>query len=672
MRNRKPSRKLLLSTLIAGLAVLIVAMAIRPTLFSRQLEPQPRQVMLSDLYQSVVDDARAGYRDTVTIEPERVVAATTTGPRAAWTGGSDAIGLLRDQLKDAGLSANGVAVQFQQPPSPLSRLVMYLLPVIMLILVLLLVMRQTGAMTSRAFGFGKSRARRFQATASTVTLADVAGVEEAKQELAEVVEFLKAPERFAALGARIPRGVLLVGPPGTGKTLLSRAVAGEAGVPFFHISGSEFVEMFVGVGAARVRDLFTEAKKNAPCIMFIDEIDAVGRRRGAGPGSAHEEREQTLNQILVEMDGFDSNTNVIVIAATNRVDVLDPALLRPGRFDRQVVLDPPDVRGREAILEVHAKGKPLHESVDLATLAKQTPGFSGADLSNVLNEAAILAARDHASLISMTELEEAVDRVVGGPARKSRVMSAKEKAITAHHEAGHAIVARCLPNADPVHKVSIVSRGRMGGYTRFLPDEDRHYWSRSQFIDNLAVLLGGMMAEDLIFGESTTGPSNDLERATQIARSMVTEYGMSADVGPVTFGPGASDSASRFSERSAEAIDREVQRLVSQAQAVARDILVGNRDRLLRIAERLIEDETLSAEQFEALFSGSGEPAAGAPKPVAAPVAEPAAPRVPVLASVAPRRARFARREALRRVAARAPRLPRLRSEDDGLSAAAD
>src|SRR5712692_3789542 len=534
--RRKPNRKLVLFTIAAGIAAVLVGLALRPNLVSIRPTNQPKMVMLSDVYQAVVDDARAGYRDTVTIEPERVVAATTTGTKAAWTGGSDTATQLREALKDAGVSPSEAAIQFQQPPSTASRLLWYLLPILLLIGVLLLVMRQTGAITGRAFSFGKSRARRFAAAASTVTLDDVAGVEEAKQEMAEVVEFLKCPERFAALGARIPRGVLLVGPPGTGKTLLSRAIAGEAGVPFFNISASEFVEMFVGVGAARVRDLFTEAKRNAPCIIFIDEIDAVGRRRGSGPGTTHDEREQTLNQILVEMDGFDTTTNVIVIAATNRVDVLDPALLRPGRFDRQVVLDPPDVRGREAILGVHAKDKPLHETVDLATLAKQTPGFSGADLSNVVNEAAILAARNHAPVISMLELEEAVDRVVGGPARKSRVMSAREKAITAHHEAGHAIVARCLPNADPVHKVSIVSRGRMGGYTRFLPDEDRNYWSRSQFVDKIAVLLGGMTAEELIFGESTTGPSNDLERASQIARSMVTEYGMSSNVGPVTFG----------------------------------------------------------------------------------------------------------------------------------------
>ena len=667
MRKFKPNRKLILSILVLGLAVLTVALALRPV-FPKNQQNTPRTVMLSDLMQTVVDDAHAGYRDTITVEPERLVAATTNGHEAAWTGGSDALAQLRSQLREAGLPSNDMAVQFPQPPSQAYKTIWYLLPILLLIVVLLLVLRQTGAISSRAFGFGKSRARRFQASASTVRLEDVAGVDEAKHELAEVVEFLKSPERFAALGARIPRGVLLVGPPGTGKTLLSRAIAGEANVPFFHISGSEFVEMFVGVGASRVRDLFSEAKRNAPCIVFIDEIDAVGRRRGSGPGSAHEEREQTLNQILVEMDGFDSNTNVIVVAATNRVDVLDPALLRPGRFDRQVVLDPPDVRGREAILAVHAKGKPLDDSVDLMTLAKQTPGFSGADLSNVLNEAAILAARDHAPVICMAELEEAVDRVVGGPARKSRVMSAREKAITAHHEAGHAIVARSLPNADPVHKVSIVSRGRMGGYTRFLPEEDRNYWSRSQFVDNLAVLLGGMQAEELVFGESTTGPSNDLERASQIARSMVTEYGMSS-VGPVTFGT-SSDGSSRVSERSAEAIDAEVQRLVGQAQKVARDILVANRKQLGRIADRLIEDETLSSEQFEALFTGSRGAGPAAPMPVPAP--EPtAAPRVPILAQSPRKRTSLTRRgAALRRVAARAPRLPKLSSDDEGLAAA--
>jgi cell division protease FtsH len=669
-KNKLGKRQVLMFVFGFGAVLLLLSIALRPQLVIHPTN-EPRLIPLSDLYQAVVDDARSGYRDTVTIGPDRVVAASSQGTRAAWTGGSDVAAQLRSQLREQGFSANEAAIQYQQPPSQAARMLWYLLPALLLIAVLLWVMRQTGAMRNGAFSFGKSRARRVSPGKAGVTLEDVAGVDEAKQELAEVVEFLKAPDRFSSLGARIPRGVLLVGPPGTGKTLLARAVAGEADVPFFSISGSEFVEMFVGVGASRVRDLFTQAKRNAPCIIFIDEIDAVGRKRNAGPGSGHEEREQTLNQILVEMDGFDSSTSVIVLAATNRVDVLDPALLRPGRFDRQVVLDPPDVRGREAILAVHARGKPLAAGVDLAALAKQTPGFSGADLSNVLNEAAILAARDHATVISTLELEEAIDRVVGGPARKSRVMSEREKSITAHHEAGHAVVAHCLPNADPVHKVSIVSRGRMGGYTRFLPEEDRNYWSRSQFVDNLAVLLGGMTAEELVFGESTTGPSNDLERATQIARAMVTQYGMSASVGPVTFGR-SGEGSSRFSERSADAIDHEVQRLVSAAQREARQILTANRARLMRIAERLMEEETLTAEQFEALFAGDETAAQPAPaiRPVPAPQPAPVA-LAPAPAEPA-RRGR-SREAALRRLAARTPRLPRLRTDGgDGFPAAAD
>src|SRR5690349_14782115 len=408
-----------------------------------------------------------------------------------------------------------------------------LLPLLIIGGFIYFMMRQAQGTNNQALSFGKSRARMFLGNKQVVTFNDVAGVDEAKTELQEVVEFLKFPEKFNTLGARIPRGVLLVGPPGTGKTLLARAVAGEAGVPFFSISGSEFVEMFVGVGASRVRDLFDQAKRNSPCIVFVDEIDAVGRQRGAGLGGSHDEREQTLNQILVEMDGFDTNTNVIVVAATNRPDVLDPALLRPGRFDRLVVLDRPDIRGRRAVLDVHARGTPLERAVSLDTLAKQTPGFSGADLMNLLNEAAILAARRNKKSVFMTEMEEAIDRVVAGPERKSRIISEKEKAITAYHEVGHALVARSLPNCDPVHKLSIVARGMMGGYTRFLPVEDRYLWTKSQFEDNLASLLGGHSAEVIIFGESTTGPSNDIERATQIARRMCTEYGMSSKLGPI-------------------------------------------------------------------------------------------------------------------------------------------
>ncbi|MBI2847324.1 MAG: ATP-dependent zinc metalloprotease FtsH, partial [Chloroflexi bacterium] len=401
------------------------------------------------------------------------------------------------------------------------------LPLIFFGLLLMFLLRQAQGTNSQALSFGRSRARVFVGNKPTVTFSDVAGVDEAKQELHEVVEFLKFPEKFTALGARIPRGVLLVGPPGTGKTLLARAVAGEAAVPFFSISGSEFVEMFVGVGASRVRDLFDQAKRNAPCIIFVDEIDAVGRHRGAGLGGGHDEREQTLNQILVEMDGFDSSTNVIVISATNRPDILDPALLRPGRFDRRVVLDQPDIKGRKAILEVHSKGKPLDPSINLDVLAKQTPGFSGADLANMVNEGAILAARRNKKTIGQSEMEEAIDRVIAGPERKSRIISQREKEITAYHEGGHALVARMLPHADPVHKISIVARGTMGGYTRLLPTEDRYMWTRSQFEDMLATALGGRAAEDIIFGEITTGASNDLEHVTRVARKMVTEFAMS-------------------------------------------------------------------------------------------------------------------------------------------------
>lgn len=476
---------------------------------------------------------------------------------------------------------------------------------------LIFMMRQAQGSNNQALSFGKSRARMFMGNKPTTTFADVAGVEEAKQELQEIVEFLKYPEKFVALGARIPKGLLLVGPPGTGKTLISRAVAGEAGVPFFSISGSEFVEMFVGVGASRVRDLFDQAKRNSPCIVFVDEIDAVGRQRGAGLGGSHDEREQTLNQILVEMDGFDTNTNVIVIAATNRPDVLDPALLRPGRFDRQVVLDRPDIRGRIAILQVHIKGKPLEKNITLDTLAKQTPGFSGADLANLLNEAAILAARRNKRSIGMSELEEAIDRVVAGPARKSRIISEREKAITAYHEVGHALVARMLPNTDPVHKVSIVARGQAGGFTMLLPTEDRYLWSKPQFEDILAYALGGHVAELIIFGDVTTGASNDIERVTKIARSMVTEYGMSDRIGPMALGHkdelvflGRDFGEQRnYSEQTAREIDEEIRRIIQEAFDKAHHILLQNKTRLIMISERLIKEETLEGPLFESLFN---------------------------------------------------------------------
>src|SRR5690349_13640403 len=488
-----------------------------------------------------------------------------------------------------------------------------LLPLLIIGGFIYFMMRQAQGTNNQALSFGKSRARMFLGNKQVVTFNDVAGVDEAKTELQEVVEFLKFPEKFNTLGARIPRGVLLVGPPGTGKTLLARAVAGEAGVPFFSISGSEFVEMFVGVGASRVRDLFDQAKRNSPCIVFVDEIDAVGRQRGAGLGGSHDEREQTLNQILVEMDGFDTNTNVIVIAATNRPDVLDPALLRPGRFDRQVVLDRPDIRGRTAILRVHAKGKPMEKGIALETLAKQTPGFSGADLENLLNEAAILTARRNKTRMGMNELEEAIDRVVAGPARKSRIISEREKAITAYHEVGHALVARMLPNTDPVHKVSIVARGQAGGFTMLLPTEDRYLWSKAQFEDTLAYALGGHVAEQIIFGEVTTGASNDIERVTKVARSMVTEYGMSSRIGPMALGHkeelvflGRDLSEQRnYSEQTAREVDEEVHRIIQEAYDKAYNILLQNKKRLIMISERLMKEETLEGRLFESLFNQS-------------------------------------------------------------------
>ncbi len=486
----------------------------------------------------------------------------------------------------------------------------FLLPTLFLIGIFVFMMRQAQGSNNQAMSFGKSRARLFTGNKPTVTFADVAGVEEAKEELVEVVEFLKYPDKFAALGARIPRGVLLVGPPGTGKTLLSRAVAGEAGVPFFSISGSEFVEMFVGVGASRVRDLFEQAKRNAPCIVFVDEIDAVGRQRGAGLGGSHDEREQTLNQILVEMDGFDSSTNVIVIAATNRPDVLDPALLRPGRFDRQVILDRPDIQGRQAILDVHARGKPLEKDVSVENLARQTPGFSGADLENLVNEAAILAARRNKKTVGRDELTEAIDRVIAGPQRKSRVISERERMMTAYHEAGHALVARMLPNSDPVRKVSIVARGMMGGYTRVVPDEDRLFRTKAQFEDDLAVFMAGHVAERMIFEEQSTGAANDIERATAIARRMVTEFGMSRTLGPLAFGKkeelvflGREISEHRnYSDEIAYQIDQEIRDLIDTAHQRARQVLEEHADKLEAIALMLIRQETIEGEELEALF----------------------------------------------------------------------
>ncbi len=485
------------------------------------------------------------------------------------------------------------------------------LPLIFFGGLILFMMRQAQGSNNQTMSFGRSRARMMSFNRPTVTFSDVAGVEEAKVELQEIVEFLKYPERFLSLGARIPKGVLLVGPPGTGKTLLARAVAGEAGVPFFHISGSEFVEMFVGVGAARVRDLFEQAKRNSPCIVFVDEIDAVGRHRGAGLGGGHDEREQTLNQILVEMDGFETNTNIIVIAATNRPDILDPALLRPGRFDRRVTLDLPDLEGRKAILRVHASGKPLAPEVTLDTVAKETPGFSGADLSNLVNEAAILAARLNKKSIFMSEFEEAVDRIIAGPERKSRLISRREKEMTAYHEAGHALVAWALPHADRVHKISIVSRGSMGGHTSLLPEEDRYLWTKNQFSDMMAVTMGGRAAEEQIFDEVTTGASNDIERATKIALGMIKRYGMSKSLGPRTFGKreemiflGREISEERdYGDKVAEQIDEEVKSLINLAYTEANGLLITHKPKLVTLAEYLIEHETVSGEALNHLFN---------------------------------------------------------------------
>jgi len=524
---------------------------------------------------------------------------------------TDVINLLVESGVEIG-PPSGVSVTFEGSSglSSLLGLLLNFLPLIIFGGLILFMMRQAQGSNNQTMSFGRSRARMAAPNRPGVTFADVAGVEEAKAELQEVVEFLRYPERFLSLGARIPKGVLLVGQPGTGKTLLARAVAGEAGVPFFHISGSEFVEMFVGVGAARVRDLFDQAKRNAPCIVFVDEIDAVGRHRGAGLGGGHDEREQTLNQILVEMDGFEPNNNVIVLAATNRPDILDPALLRPGRFDRRVTLDLPDIKGREAILKVHSAGKPIAPEVTLDNLAKETPGFSGADLANLVNEAAILAARADKKSIFMEEFEEAVDRIVGGPERKSRIISPREKEMTAYHEAGHALVAHNLPHADRVHKISIVSRGNMGGHTSLLPDEDRYLWTKNQFGDMLSVMMGGRVAEEMIFSEVTTGASNDIERATKVALSMVKRYGMSESLGPRTFGKvqemvflGREISEERdYGDKIAEEIDDEVRILIKLAYERAQEILVENKPSLVLLSEYLIEHETISGDNMVRLL----------------------------------------------------------------------
>ena len=570
-----------------------------------------------------VEAAKQGEIDTILQDGETLFGLKEGEKlfKSAFNGDTNA---LRDYLEKEGVILGAEGIRIDVKPAGLdwgAIALTVILPIVLLgALFYFLFFRAARGAGTQAFNFSKSRARLTLDRRPDVTFADVAGADEAKEEVQEVVEFLKSPQKFQTLGGRVPRGVLLVGPPGTGKTLLAKATAGEARVPFYSISGSEFVEMFVGVGAARVRDLFEQAKRNAPCLIFIDEIDAVGRHRGAGLGGGHDEREQTLNQILAEMDGFDTNVNIIVMAATNRPDILDPALLRPGRFDRHIVIDLPDIKGRKAILQVHAKEKPLAKEVDLVTIAKGTPGFSGADLANLINEAAILAARRNRKDITLKELEDAADRTMAGPERKSRVISTKEKEITAYHEGGHALTAKMLPNADPVHKVSIVPRRMIGGWTRLLPAEDRYFWTKSQFDDGLAVLLGGRVAEEIIFGDITTGAQNDLEQATKLARKMVTEYGMSEKLGPRIFGQrqglvflGREITEQRdYGDKVADEIDEEVYAIIQRAYKTTKRILTRNKAKLRELAKELIARETLDEPELDRLFAGlAAQPSPG-------------------------------------------------------------
>ena len=562
-------------------------------------------------YSQFLEYIRAGQVTEVTIGEDSVVGKLRSGQSFRTfvpPGDSSYIGLLQ---------AKGVEI-FVEPKSRSNlwpNLLSTMLPFLLLLGLWMLMLRQAQSGGNQAMSFGKSRARIYIENWPSVTFDDVAGVDEAKEELQEIIEFLKYPKKFQALGAKIPRGVLLVGPPGSGKTLLAKAIAGEAGVPFFSISGSEFVEMFVGVGASRVRDLFDQAKKNAPCLVFIDEIDAVGRQRGAGLGGGHDEREQTLNQLLVEMDGFDPNAGIIVIAATNRPDILDPALLRPGRFDRRIVVDNPDTKGRRAILAVHVRGKPLAEDVDLDLLAKRTPGFSGADIANMVNEAALLAARRNKKKITMSEFEEAIERVIAGPQRKSRILSPRERQLAAYHEAGHAVLGKLLPHADPPHKVTILPRGMALGYVISAPPEDKYTYTKSELLDKITQALGGRVAEEIIFGEVTTGAQNDFEQVTELARKMVTEYGMSEKLGPLSLGKRHGPvflgrdlvETRNYSEEVAFQIDQEVRRIVDECYEKAKRILTENRDKLERVATALLEKESLESGELTFLLEAPAE-----------------------------------------------------------------
>jgi cell division protease FtsH len=605
------------SLVIWALVVAVVLFVLVP--MYRSTRTVPRSIDFSE-FLSLVEQGQVVGKVVFNEDNSTITGERKDGQPFRTTYSKEATLQIQALLRQKGIP---FAVEAPARNSPWPNLLSSFLPLLLIIGLWFLMIRQAQSGSNQALSFGKSRARLHQESKPKVTFDDVAGVDEAKEELQEIIEFLKHPKKFQALGAKIPRGVLLVGPPGSGKTLLAKAVAGEAGVPFFSISGSEFVEMFVGVGASRVRDLFDQAKKNAPCLVFIDEIDAVGRQRGAGLGGGHDEREQTLNQLLVEMDGFDPNAGIIVIAATNRPDILDPALLRPGRFDRRIVVDNPDTKGRKAILEVHLRGKPLAEDVNVEVLAKRTPGFSGADLANLVNEAALLAARRNKRRITMAEFDEAVERVIAGPQRRSRVLSQRERELVAFHEAGHALLRKLLPHADPPHKVTIVSRGMALGYVMGMPPEDRYTRTRAELLDEITVAMGGRVAEEIVFGEVTTGAENDFEQATDMARKMVTDFGMSEKLGPMSLGKrhgpvflGRDLVESRnYSEEIAYEIDKEVRRIIDECYARARQILEANRDKLELIARALLEKESLDAEELDRLLAGQpleAEPAAAA------------------------------------------------------------